>query len=474
MSRLKIKRNLLLVLIISIILTLLSFNNIYNFNMITIFAIIELAICGWSIFLCTRSALTVGFIFLCFTFLFNFGQSVITTFFKVDKYAHRNVLSQVRYENYIYAEIFVIICIAFYTLGYLLECNKRYIKSIKTYKTQKRHNENKKQINTIMWLLLMITIIPMVYIDALKIISYLSVGYDATYLVYQHGIGKYLNLIGQFCKPIICILIYTNCDKKIRVKLIVLCSIIYCGIMMISGDRGSNIIYIITILFVYYHYVEKLTLKTLIFGILGCYFMLMIISIIGLTRSNNSFSIDTIMTAYEWRKEDGVLYATLREFGATLLTLCHSMAYIPEYSPYNFGLTYLLSWLTILPKYPSFFDELFHTSFTFTAAFPTNAQSYEILGGNYLGELYFNFGWLGCIGAFIIGKIIAKIDIVLIKNKSVYLVCICISLLPSLILWVRDFFVVMLFRTVWITICILFIAMLNQTKSKKDKGFYKK
>ena len=460
MSRFLITKETLAVLLSNLIIIPLAFLFIDSFNMVTILAMAELIICATSIICSRKNILSVGLIFLFLTFLFNFGQSLIISFFDIDKYSYKNVISQVGYENYIQAEIFAILCIAALTFGYLgnVTRSENYNNTMIIGEKGEFYFNEKQRVNKLMLVLVAVTIVPMLYIDISKIFAYLVSGYDSTYSVYMQGIGKYINLISQFCKPAVCVLIYTNSENKRAAKNITIAFLIYCGLMMVSGDRGSNIIYMLAVLFVYYRFVAKIKIKTIIIGIVGGYLLLMLITMIGLTRSG-SFSIDTIISAYQWRKGDGVIYSTLREFGGSIISLCHSMNYFPTVHPFNCGLTYVVSWVAVLPKYPEFFNVFFGSSFGFTQAFPENASSMSILGGNYLGELYFNFGWFGFIGAFYIGKFISKMDTSLFQDKSVIKTAILIVLFPSLLLWVRDFYMTLLFKTVWIALYVKYFSV---------------
>lgn len=438
-------------IIINVSLILLCIFFIDKFNLITILSLLEIIMSIVIIFLYKKDLMLVGVIFLVLTYLFHFGQSLISTFSFNDKYAYKSVLSQVDKSIYINAEIFAMLCIFAITIGYLFSnrnTNLENKKSILEYDLNEM-----TAIKNISIIVLIVSLIPMMYLDITKIITLSHGGYEMTYETYGTGFGKYMYLIGQFGRPAITVLLFSLCNNKKLARKVFIYSTLYYIIMMLSGDRGTFMIYIISNVFVYFKFCKRLSVRTLLIFLILFYFLFGFISAISIFRYTD-FSVESFVDAFIRRKDDGVLYSILREFGGTMLSLTHSLKYIPSYSDYNYGMTYLLGWLNVLPYLPEEIVKLCNTSFTFVKAFPTSAADFLSLGGSFLGELYFNFGWFGCLFSLIIGAFIGRLDICLNSVHNPRKIAFYIVLLPMLLLWVRDFFPGLLFKTFWLSILI--------------------
>lgn len=456
-----------IVSLLNIILLTIGFMCGDNLKCVTVLSVIQLIVNVFAIILINQELMLIGLVFLLLTYLFNFGQSIITTFGFNDIYAHRNVLSQVVLSDYISAELFAMTSMFAITWGYLFVCgrNKR---GNERRKGLKYSDENLLGIRHDAILIFMIALLPMVYLDVLKIAAYLSGGYMSTYLTYQNGIAKYLSLIAQFGKPAISVLLYAYSSKPKVARNILIVSTLYLLVMMISGDRGSNVIYIITHFFIYYSFVKKLKLRHVFGGALAAFGGLFALSVISILR-DYELSIETLKMAMEWRAGDGVIYATLREFGGSVLSLVHAIDYIPEYSNYNYGMTYLAGIFSIVPAIPDSLALSLEKSTSFVRAFPTSAAGYTSLGGSYLGELYFNFGWFGSIVAVLIGCFLGKMDTLFVTISRPKWTAVMIVLMPSLILWTRDFFSGLIFKTFWFGFFILcFRVARKRTEIRKQ------
>lgn len=447
----KIKKNILFYNLISILLIIISFLGKEHFNLITWLLIIETII---TVFTMRKgnSFLSVGTIFIIFTLLFHCGQAMIITFGINDPYYKRSVIAEAIGNEFIIAEIYVLISIFFWGKGYLYWTNKKSKNIVPINKESMLEDNSLKFIRNVAIIVLAISIFPLIYTDLLKIFTLKSGGYMATYDTYKNGIGKYLSLIAKFARPAISILLisYKNDNKKCRLVLLLSC--IYFTVMMLSGDRSTNIIYMMVNLFLYYKIVKKMKFKTVITYLIIGYFFLGFISSISMFRYSE-LTISSFFNVFSIRSSDGIIYSCLREFGGTMKTLMYAMRFIPEYSPYNYGLTYIIGLTNISPKLPISFVDNFSNCFGYVNVFPTAYQN--SLGGSFLGELYYNFGWFGIFVTSIVGFYIGKLDYMFEKeiyNKNWVKVAIITSFIPYIILWVRDYFSGIFFVGFWMMI----------------------
>lgn len=409
-------------------------------------SVLQLTVIAGTIILYKKDYMLITVIFILLTYLFHFGQSLIIIFNFNDKYAHRSVLSKTTTQTYIKAELFAMVSLFFIGLGFLC-VHKKNAEIDQERGTETTFNDkNLKKIRYAGYLVLLVSIIPAIYIDIYKILALKHGDYAATYTVYTVGVGKYISLIGQFAKPAMIIILFSYVKRMKAATCTLILSTVYLLIMMMSGDRSTNIIYLIVNFYVYFRYVRKIRKRELVLGIICCYVGLAFLSVISIFR-DSEYSLDSFVNMLGKRANDGIIYSVLREFGASLLSLVYAIEFIPSYEGYNFGLTYLTGIISISPKVPEVIDTLLTKCYTFTKAFPVAYQ--ESLGGSFLGELYYNFGWLGSIAAVLIGALIGKIDLYLSKLKEPKYIAMLLVFLPNLILWVRGYYCTLFFQSFW-------------------------
>jgi hypothetical protein len=393
-------------------------------------------------------------IFLLLSYVFHFGQAIIIAYGFNDIYAHRSILAITSSNSFLRAMYFAMISHYFITVG--MVWSKTSSKSL--FVINDNENCMLNRLKVIAILVLTVTIIPLIYLDLLKIFAVKSSGYVSTYETYTTGINKYLHLIAQFARPAITLLFISQKNHMKKANIIFGISSLYFILMMLSGDRGTNVIYLLTNIFVYYKIIRKLKTKNvLIVAILG-YFFMGFISTISILRDTYQISIEGLIYYFKYRSSDGIIYSVLREFGFTIKTLIYSIDFTSASSDYNYGMTYISSWMNLSPKLPLSIINNFSTDFTFVKSFPFVYQ--ESLGGSYLGELFYNFGWVGSVLSFFVGRLIGNFDNFIensIKNKNWVEFSILMILFPNILLWVRGYFVELIFRIFWLGSFVLLV-----------------
>ena len=118
------------------------------------------------------------------------------------------------------------------------------------------------------------------------------------------------------------------------------------------------------------------------------------------------------------------------------------------YKRQGYGTSYLAGLISIIPlvvKQIPFLDK----ATIFVHQLPGGV--YFALGGSYLGELYYNFSWLGLIGSAIIGKFMGKLNlgIVLSKQHNALYGAWCAIISTAMIMFVRGYFTDMMQKLVW-------------------------
>lgn len=455
--------------IISILLVLTGCIFQSSFNTITYLTIIQLLTILFSI-KASKKFMSVGTIFIILLYIFHCSQAIITTFGFEDPYFHRSVIARSQDNEFLRAELYVLISMAFWGLFYLLTIMEQPVKkNIARYSYDEIDELYLKRLFSTAFVIFILCFLPLLYTDMQKILALKTGGYMDTYSTYREGNGKYLSLIGKFARPAISLMILGLCHKPKKARIALLISTIYFGIMMLSGDRGTNMIYIITNIYIYCRFVAKPKFKSVLIAVVIGYFFLGFVSAISLFRYSD-FSFDSLLHVFDLRSNDGIIYSLLREFGGTMISLVYSMRFIPEYSGFNYGMTYISSVLLILPKLPQSVVNELSNNFAFTSVFPTAYQ--DSLGGSVLGELYYNYGWIGAPITSIIGIAIARIDVKidLSENNNDWMkIGMLVSFLPQLFLWVRDYFSGVLFIGFWMSV-ILYFSFRKKDVLKNGRG----
>lgn len=440
--------------IFNIILVIILFNNEPDIKLTTYLSTVQLILALIILKMNKNSIFSITAIFLILSYLFHFGQAIIIAYGFNDIYAHRSILSITSPESFLKAMYFAMVSHYFITLGMVWSSTTRKPLLV----IQDNENIMLNRLKFIAIIVLIVTIVPLIYLDILKIITVKSSGYVSTYETYTTGINKFLHLFAQFARPAITLLLISYKNDKKKANLIFGLSSLYFIFMMISGDRGTNIINLLTNIFVYYKIIRNLKTKNIIIVAVIGYFFMGFVSTISILRDTSQISIDGLIYYYKYRSSDGIIYSVLREFGLTIKTLIYSIDFTSASSEYNYGSTYIFSWMNLSPKLPDSIIKAFSTDFTFVKSFPLAYQ--ESLGGSYLGELFYNFGWFGSIISFFVGRLIGNIDNSIenaIDNKNWVVFSLLMILFPNLLLWVRGYFVELIFRLFWLGTFVLLI-----------------
>lgn len=436
-STMKLKiNNALEYILFCIITSLFIFPFSISIESITLLAIIQCIFFCCLVYKIYKTVLNVGIIFIVLSLTFHFGHQIIYTLHMNDVYSHINLMNITSVEQVLTASIYSLLCHIFFSAGYLLLANKT-----SRYNPKLLLDINGlKKIRLLFIIVFIISFIPMVYSDIDKLIALFSGGYINTFDTYKVGINKYIYLLSIFARPSYSVILFSYYKNPKIAKKLYLCSIIYSLFMMLSGDRGNSMIYILVWTFIYFKYISSLNKKSFILLILSGFFINVFMQIIMVIRSMGTISVEAVSEALLLRSDSNYLYLLLRENGLTLKSLIYCMQFIPQNVGYAFGKTFLYSILGASPVLPDFLLNFISNDITFFKNFPEAFQF--SLGGTYIGEFYYNFGWFGPVMIIIIGLIVAKLDIILnniITKKGLLSFILTISLLPKLFMYIRGF-----------------------------------
>lgn len=171
--------------------------------------------------------------------------------------------------------------------------------------------------------------------------------------------------------------------------------------LMSTGGRQDAVCFLAIWCLVYFVYLRTLSPSRV--AVLGVSVILLLFAIdaFGELR-NDGFSFDALASYLVNASFFDIIWDSFGEFGSALSTLVVSMANVPSTLPFGMGATYLAGALSVIPMLVNNFAGL-RASTLFTTVIPGTT----FLGGSMLGEFYYNFGWFGLIGPFLVGCVLA-------------------------------------------------------------------
>ncbi len=420
------------------LLVTISTTNSYFY--LSVIAVIQLVINFTFIWKFEKTVFSIPLIFLIFTFITHLGHLPLNAFnIEADIPPFFDTLKIIPLDIYIRSIKFVLFSQFFYTLGYLLF---QLFKSKKNQQINVNDFIDKKAVYQIGIIFIIIGIIPSIYIDLNRFLLFLSGNYVSTYDFSVSGITIFVSNMWKY--GAIMLILALNNQKK-RQKKVLLLSLSYLVVTMLTGHRIASTMFIITMFLIYNYSGFKINTKKMVYFGLLFYFLLILLNFVGDFRLSN-YDISSAVEDFSVLKP---IFDALGEFGVTMVTLCYTIMFIPSSTPYGLGLTYPISLITIFPNVFNFY-EYFNNYLVFEYNIP---DPYSIsLGGSYLGELYFNFGNLGVVFTIFVGIFTSYLSSEIrynIKFKNWTKTAILTSLIPFLFMWVRSYFKDMVRVFVW-------------------------
>lgn len=357
---------------------------------------------------------------------------------------------------------YVFACHATFIIGVLVFYNTYKSKKINVV-DEKLQRFNLVAVKKIGWILFAIGIIPQLYIDITRLKLFLSGAYINTYSISVSGI---LAFVASLTEIAILMFLIAYKDKKKTRKTILILSLLYQGIVIYSGHRGPALVFIITMFFVYFKLGPKIKKRTvLLLSVVG-YLTLLLINVIGATRSLLNRNYDLISTILLENLGLNVIWEFLAEFGSSIVSVAYAIMFFPEHAPIQFGTNYAISILTIFPNIANFVSVALE-KINFISLFPSNYGRF--LGGSYIAESYYSFNVLGPLFILFVGGLVAYISIKIkmtIQEHNWIKLSYTLVLFTNVLWWTRDFFGSMIRQVIWTNILIYLLIHFFVKKSR--------
>lgn len=221
-------------------------------------------------------------------------------------------------------------------------------------------------------------------------------------------IENIINNLGMFFVPGIILLMVTCKKNQFVLNIAGFTVFINLVLSFIAGARGQAIGLAITFFWIYSTQIKKVTAKQMLIVIVICIIIIKSFSIISIFRVEREKNLSTLTEAIAESEETSAVVSSLKEMGANIFSLYHTINLIPEHKDYAYGYSYFASIMAIIPSAlmggHSFSNGANLAGWLMETLDLSYGPGYTILA-----ESYYNFGFLGVLAMIVIGIIYSKI-----------------------------------------------------------------
>lgn len=399
-------------------------------------------------------------LFIVLSYLFNFGQVYNKVFFKNYRGNLINALDMKSKEfRTVYTfTLNVLLVIAVFMLLYMEKANKT-IKKNRIIKSLDSNGVRRMGILTLM------ATIPFEIYYLYRLLSIATV--NAYEGFSSLSINSYIVQLGTFSLIGFSLIICSYSEQKIRGSVAYACAVLFYLLTMLSGSRIYGVVSICVLTYFYINLIYKPDFKKTVVLVIGGIIFLGILNSIMHVRQMGGMSVSAIITYWLNNRENNIIAAIFEEFGGSIYTTRIAMEEIPEQLNYHCGMSYIEMLAWIFPNVGGKISQLI-PSVEFTMLFKTK-YSY---GGNYIAEMYYNFGYFSYFFAAFVGAVISKVSAKIdecVDEKNFTKCAFYIMGMYSAIIWVRSYVDVFPRNIIWS--CILLYIIYRAAKGKKNKGY---
>lgn len=300
--------------------------------------------------------------------------------------------------------------------------------------------------------LVLIGIFPRLYVDIEKFLGGLKSGYEGVYSKY---IPQPVNTLAFFFDVgvMIALLQLKKCNKGCALFWGIL---IYKSLAMITGARQEKVGFLVIWILIYFFIISEVHFINIIKFSLVLVVGIAFIGTIGETRSDGSFTLNTMFAYFSNNTETSILGNFLGEFGSAFSSLVVPFQQIPSTVGFGLGKSYIAGLLSVVPLLVSKLPSLSKQT-----AFVVLFSGTTYFGGSMIGEAYYNFGWFGLVVMAVVGYTVKRVDIRLMGKTYKdycpveYIMAFVIAV--SMLIFVRGYFNDMVQKSIWIYIALKLI-----------------
>ena len=390
-------------------------------------------------------------VFIIFYYVFHFGQVFLIGFFPKYEMDYLNYVESYM-TNDVYLRQTLVLCVMCINMFFIGGMLMKY-KAPRGYSITA--SVNSKNIGKILVFLFS----PFRFvIDGVKIAAAMVGGYMAanTVMAAIPGVLATLANIWYACIPLYYLELKTNKDKK-RFLIIVL---LYLLATMITGNRGHQMVCIVSLFIVVLIEQRKLTaMQFVTYGIIAVLGMYFIDIIYDLRNMGVNAFLKDYMSTLEGTQNSNIILETLGTFGETVYTPYLVIeGYNSSFHPF-FGECFLKSIVAVFPDVTGIFKNINNE-----AIFPKMLGTQSAIGGSFAGEMFYNFGPFYWLVSLLIGMLFFDVSnkiTIEIRKGNYFKLLMLIPFAVLFVWWVRDAIGNFTRQIVWLGIIIYLL------KSKK-------
>ncbi|MBL4932595.1 O-antigen polysaccharide polymerase Wzy [Clostridium paridis] len=391
-----------------------------------------------------------GLWFVVISYLFMFGY-LFREVFALESVLLWNPIMYFENSELFHSYIFVILCLEFFSIGYLMFYNST--NALKKDNLKKIAPDKRLYISGI--IIFLIGAIAKVINDVHIISVTQSVN---SYSAYSGAVSSgvwddlaYLMLPGIF------FIFFSGCIKERSKKRIFVIVLIYLVcIMILTGSRKIQIFSILSIFLGYEFSLEKRHLsikRNIIYGVIAIILLNVIITIRNYRFDLRSIGPELVKNLFSFNLFENIGGETFAETGITLLSVASIVKLVPNIMPYQYGLSYLRTLPSFLPI-GWLVGDFFNLA---SSTYVINPYIGAPVGSSFIGELYWNWGYFGgVLAALLCGVLICKFVNINSNFNTRKSCAMYFSIFSQLIILVRsEFFDV--YRAIIMLIIVVFI-----------------
>ena len=404
-----------------------------------------------------RRIIDFGNILYIIFILFQFGLPILKAF---NKDFYNYYLTEFTEENLIICTYISCLCILFYGFGLLIfsKHNENFLYfSRDQIKYKIISDSNKSNIISIMIIVGFFTGIVSFSLALANFVLSLIYGYEYIKTDPFNLTNSLTNFCNELFIPCILILLIFSNSKKIR-KIVFLIGIVYSILLILSGARTYSIGLLATLaLFIYIYKMKKNVFKTLMFLLFG---LLLIIVVVRVAQIRHYHEVQNLSIF-------SIFESLINEMGFNFTSICFTRLYVPNISDYAFGMSYLYSFICLIPKsldpsgFINYVNGLLPEIWLSNMLKTTFGTKYDFgVGFSVIAEGYYNFGFFAFVPIFLqsllINWIFSRRINIKYKNFSIYIKLI---LFYSLFTYPRRSFITLL-KSLEYNILLVFVIII--------------
>lgn len=365
-----------------------------------------------------QNVLNQYFLFYIMYYLFSYSHVFLYSIgIEYEKFNLIELYSRDLINKYI---VYFILCTIGMIDAFFLACKR-------VFKESECKEVSAASVRIVCWLLLFISAPIYLYSIIKDVTLVYASGYRAIYNVTDSG-NTIVQSMAMWCIPCLFFLIYEYKKSKLKYIFVTIMLAIIIGYLYI-GSRSTPIIIMMASVLFYQTCIEKISRnKILLFCLLGlvCFIFVANISVL---RSQANKTLSVYINAVFSTEDIGALVVdSIGEMGSSMQIWLRLQYLVPDLYGYRYGFSYVASVLACIPSI--LFGGFSFVNYAALAQWITIVENETYgLGFSHLGELYYNFGWLGIpmsifINYFLINVLSGKITYARFsKYKYVYAVC---------------------------------------------------